>query len=159
LLKINASMGAPGAPAANSEQGVAGADEATDLLEQLDVVAGVVLACAQRLDQVDEALDRRAQRADQQGAELAAVAAAVTRLSEVLTWNQNELQRFSTQLASLEARVERQHWVDGLPGAPADDSEPVRTLLEEARAEHERTRVRLAYLSSFEERLRRLEDR
>lgn len=72
-----------------------------------------------------------------------------------------EINRVSPQLSALEAKVEDLR--QALAGTPAPDSptdlDLARSLVEEIRAEHARIRVRLSAVTSYEERLRRIEEK
>ena len=72
-----------------------------------------------------------------------------------------EMKRIAPQLAALEARVEDLR--ERLEAAPRVD-EPAelvesRSLIEEIRREHAQIRVRLSAATTYEERLRRIEER
>ena len=82
-------------------------------------------------------------------------------LQDEYLFARSEMDRIGPQVAALERRLE------GLRIALADqqdrgDTEPAgdsySDLLEEARLEHERARIRLEIASHYEERLRRLEE-
>ena len=82
----------------------------------------------------------------------------VARVEATAEWSANELRRLAPQVAAIEARladlddvIRRRAIEDG------EVSEPERTMLDLITAEHERVRVRLAAVASYEERLRRLE--
>lgn len=70
----------------------------------------------------------------------------------------NQLARLTPQAAAFEARLERQARPTVLTGELADLPE-ARLLLDAVREEHARVRSRLALVSAYEERLRRLEER
>lgn len=74
------------------------------------------------------------------------------------SWTANELARLAPQAAAFEARLEQRTRPQVLTGELADLPE-ARTLVEVVREEHARVRARLALVSSYEERLRRLEQR
>jgi hypothetical protein len=74
------------------------------------------------------------------------------------SWSANELARLAPQAAAFEARLEQQFRPIVLTGDLADVPE-ARLLLEAVREEHARVRARLALVSAYEERLRRLEHR
>ena len=73
-------------------------------------------------------------------------------------WSANELARLAPQVAAVETRVEQKARPTVLTGELADLPE-ARTLVEVVRDEHARVRARLALVSAYEERLRRLEER
>lgn len=71
-----------------------------------------------------------------------------------------EINRVSPQLAALESKVEdlRQALSTPSVGSPEELVE-ARSLVEEIRAEHTRIRVRLSAVTTYEERLRRIEEK
>lgn len=72
-----------------------------------------------------------------------------------------EINRIAHQLAALESKVEdlRQQLAPvPVPGSP-DEVEAARSLVDEIRTEHQRVRVRLSAVTTYEERLRRLEEK
>ena len=73
-------------------------------------------------------------------------------------WSANELARLNPQVASFETRLEQQARPEVLTGA-LEDLPEARSLVETIREEHARVRARLALVSAYEERLRRLEGR
>lgn len=73
-------------------------------------------------------------------------------------WSANELARLNPQVASFETRLEKQAHPEVLTGA-LEDLPEARSLIETIREEHARVRARLALVSAYEERLRRLEAR
>lgn len=73
-------------------------------------------------------------------------------------WSANELARLNPQVASFETRLEQQARPEVLTGA-LEDLPEARILVETIREEHARVRARLALVSAYEERLRRLEAR
>ncbi|MGY1845019.1 hypothetical protein [Modestobacter sp. SYSU DS0875] len=74
------------------------------------------------------------------------------------SWSANELARLAPQAAAFEERLERQQNPVVLTGDLRDLPE-ARLLVEVVREEHARVRSRLALVSAYEERLRRLEQR
>ena len=82
----------------------------------------------------------------------------VARVEATAKWTANELRRLAPQVAAIEARIAdlddllRRREIDA-----ATASEPERRMLDLIATEHERVRVRLAAVASYEERLRRLE--
>lgn len=72
-----------------------------------------------------------------------------------------EVNRIAPQLSALEAKVEELRQV--LEAAPriegSGDVEVARSLVDEIRAEHARIRVRLSAVTTYEERLRRIEEK
>jgi hypothetical protein len=73
-------------------------------------------------------------------------------------WSANELARLNPQVSSFETRLEQQARPEVLTGA-LEDLPEARSLIEVIREEHSRVRARLALVSAYEERLRRLENR
>jgi len=74
------------------------------------------------------------------------------------SWSANELARIAPQVAAFETRLEQQPRPEVVTGT-AEDLPEARALLEVIREEHARVRARLALVSAYEERLRRLESR
>jgi hypothetical protein len=74
------------------------------------------------------------------------------------SWSANELARIAPQVAAFETRLEQQVRPEVVTGS-AEDLPEARALLETIREEHARIRARLALVSAYEERLRRLESR
>jgi chromosome segregation ATPase len=72
------------------------------------------------------------------------------------SWSANELARLAPQAAAFEERLEKLQRPVVLTGELADLPE-ARLLVEAVREEHARVRARLALVSAYEERLRRLE--
>jgi|SRR3954452_22114060 hypothetical protein len=97
-------------------------------------------------------LDDRSRMTDKRLAELEH---RVDGVDERSSWSANEL---APQAAAFEARLEQAARPIVLTGA-LDDLPEVRTLVETVREEHARVRARLALVSAYEERLRRLEER
>lgn len=73
-------------------------------------------------------------------------------------WSANELARLNPQVAAFETRLEKQARPEVLTG-DLEDLPEARSLIETIREEHARIRARLALVSAYEERLRRLEGR
>jgi hypothetical protein len=73
-------------------------------------------------------------------------------------WSANELARLNPQVSSFETRLEQQSRPEVLTGA-LEDLPEARNLVDTIREEHSRVRARLALVSAYEERLRRLEAR
>ncbi|TWH74222.1 hypothetical protein [Modestobacter roseus] len=110
-----------------------------------------VRGLAERLDQ----LDGRDGELDKRLGELERRLDPVERES---SWSANELARLAPQAAAFEERLERQQRPIVLTGELADLPE-ARLLVDVVREEHARVRTRLALVSAYEERLRRLEQR
>jgi chromosome segregation ATPase len=73
-------------------------------------------------------------------------------------WSANELARLNPQVASFETRLEKQAHPEVFTGG-LEDLPEARNLIDAIREEHARVRARLALVSAYEERLRRLEAR
>jgi hypothetical protein len=73
-------------------------------------------------------------------------------------WSANELARLNPQVSAFEMRLEQQSRPEVLTGG-LEDLPEARNLVETIREEHSRVRARLALVSAYEERLRRLEAR
>ena len=73
-------------------------------------------------------------------------------------WSANELARLNPQVSAFETRLEQQARPEVLTGG-LEDLPEARNLVELIREEHSRVRARLALVSAYEERLRRLEAR
>jgi chromosome segregation ATPase len=73
-------------------------------------------------------------------------------------WSANELARLNPQVSAFETRLEQKARPEVLTGA-LEDLPEARNLIDAIREEHARVRARLALVSAYEERLRRLEAR
>jgi uncharacterized protein involved in exopolysaccharide biosynthesis len=73
-------------------------------------------------------------------------------------WSANELARLNPQVSAFETRLEQQARPEVLTGG-LEDLPEARSLIDAIREEHARVRARLALVSAYEERLRRLEAR
>jgi hypothetical protein len=83
----------------------------------------------------------------------------VARVERTAEWSANELRRLAPQVAAIEERLadlDDRLRRDAVEGDATGDE---RTMLDMISAEHERVRARLAAVASYEERLRRLEER
>jgi hypothetical protein len=114
---------------------------------------------------VDVAVAWRAQvavgeRIDALAGEVADLRGRLDAVAGEASWAANELARLAPQLDALELRYERDHrghtHTTALTGGPAELAE-AGSVLEQVRVEHDRVRARLSLVSSYEERLRRLE--
>ena len=77
-----------------------------------------------------------------------------------LRWTRAELDRLIPHVAAQEGRLESLRESTSLvPNADAPQIAEARTLIEEIQRQHAQIRVRLAGISRYEDRLRRLEDR
>jgi phage shock protein A len=114
----------------------------------------------QRLrSRVDEAIRWRAAEAIEPVAQRAQdLHDRLARVERSAEWSANELRRIAPQVAAIEARLadldDRLRQADA--AGPATEAE--RTMLDLISTEHQRVRERLAAVSSYEERLRRLEN-
>lgn len=72
-----------------------------------------------------------------------------------------EMNRVAPQLAALESKVEtlRQALEAGPRVDEVDDLRQARNIVDEVRREHERIRIRLSAVTTYEERLRRIEEK
>lgn len=120
--------------------------------EQVDPLRGEL---AGDVRQVRDDLDRRIGDVDARMGALEARLGAVERQAD---WSANELARMAPQMAALETRVEQKARPTVLTGG-LEDLPEARSLVEVVREEHARVRARLALVSAYEERLRRLEER
>jgi hypothetical protein len=89
---------------------------------------------------------------------LAHIDGRLDRLEGDLAWNSSEIERMAPQAASFESRLERAARPIVLTG-DLESLPEARLLVDVVREEHARARARLALISSYEERLRRLENR
>ncbi len=77
-----------------------------------------------------------------------------------LRWTRAELDRLIPHVAAQEGRLESlRESISLVPNADAPQIAEARTLIEEIQRQHAQIRVRLAGISRYEDRLRRLEDR
>jgi len=75
--------------------------------------------------------------------------------------HEREINRIAHQLAALEAKVEDlRERLEPAPqvGSP-DEVTTARSLVDEIRTEHQRVRVRLSAVTTYEERMRRIEEK
>ena len=119
--------------------------------EQVDPLKQTV----HRLDAENRSHRERLDELDRRLGEFDGRLGAVERES---AWSANELARLNPQVASFETRLEQQARPEVLTGA-LEDLPEARSLIETIREEHARVRARLALVSAYEERLRRLEAR
>ena len=92
------------------------------------------------------------------GQRLAEVERRLDAVERESAWSANELARLNPQVSSFETRLEQQVRPEVLTGA-LEDLPEARNLVDVIREEHSRVRARLALVSAYEERLRRLEAR
>ena len=71
---------------------------------------------------------------------------------------ERDLARIGPQVAGLEARLEDLRGTREVPVVDAGDLADARSLVEEVRREHERTRARISAAARFEERLEQVEE-
>jgi chromosome segregation ATPase len=121
-------------------------------VEELKAELGRVRADLEGLAEQSRELDDRARMTDKRLAELESRLSAVDARSD---WSANELARLAPQAAAFEARLEQA--ARPVVTAAQEDLPEARLLVETIREEHARVRARLALVSAYEERLRRLE--
>jgi chromosome segregation ATPase len=125
----------------------------------LRVNESVAWRVAEQLEPLKAGLDAEVRRlrqdTDRRLAELDRRLGAVERQAD---WSANELARLAPQVAALETRVEQKARPTVLSGG-LEDLPEARSLVDLVRDEHARVRARLAMVSAYEERLRRLEQR
>ena len=125
----------------------------------LRVNESVAWRVAEQLEPLKAGLDAEVRRlredTDRRLAELDRRLGAVERQAD---WSANELARLAPQVAALETRVEQKARPTVLAGG-LEDLPEARGLVDLVRDEHARVRARLAMVSAYEERLRRLEQR
>lgn len=100
------------------------------------------------------------ERLDRQRGRLEALERGAKGTAKEAEFYTREINRVSPQLSALEAKVEdlRQALTTPTVGSPEELAE-ARSLVEEIRAEHARIRVRLSAVTTYEERLRRIEEK
>jgi uncharacterized protein involved in exopolysaccharide biosynthesis len=114
---------------------------------------------AEQLDPVRADFDERLRRLeDDFGRRLGDLERRMDAVERESSWSANELARIAPQVAAFETRLEQQVRPEVVTGS-AEDLPEARALLETVREEHARVRARLALVSAYEERLRRLESR
>jgi hypothetical protein len=125
----------------------------------LRVNRSVAWRVAEHLEPVRKELDQRLQRLDDSvSTRLAALERRLDAVDRQASWSANELARLGPQAAAFETRLEERASPSVLTGELGDLPE-ARSLIEAVREEHARVRARLALVSAYEERLRRLEER
>jgi len=115
---------------------------------------------AEQLDPLRAELHDLVRRLDELHAEkrLAELERRLDPVERESAWSANELARLNPQVSAFETRLEQQARPEVLTGA-LEDLPEARNLVEVIREEHARVRARLALVSAYEERLRRLEAR
>ena len=115
---------------------------------------------AEQLDPLRAELHDLVRRLDELHAEkrLAELERRLDPVERESAWSANELARLNPQVSAFETRLEKQARPEVLTGA-LEDLPEARNLVEVIREEHARVRARLALVSAYEERLRRLEAR
>jgi uncharacterized coiled-coil protein SlyX len=115
---------------------------------------------AEQLDPLRAELHDLVRRIDELHAEkrLAELERRLDPVERESAWSANELARLNPQVSAFETRLEKQARPEVLTGA-LEDLPEARNLVEVIREEHARVRARLALVSAYEERLRRLEAR
>lgn len=125
----------------------------------LRVNESVAWRVAEQLEPLKAGLDAEVRRlredTDRRLAQLDRRIGAVERQAD---WSANELARLAPQVAALETRVEQKARPTVLAGG-LEDLPEARGLVDLVRDEHARVRARLAMVSAYEERLRRIEQR
>jgi hypothetical protein len=109
----------------------------------------------ERLQRLDDSVSRRLEALDRR---LDTLDRRLEAVDHQASWSANELARLGPQAAAFESRLEERSSPHVLVGELADLPE-ARSLVEAVREEHARVRARLALVSAYEERLRRLEER
>ncbi len=134
--------------------------------EQQKRVAEVRDKLGGRLDNQAERLSQQGKRLEQQAKQLDAMKKTLTELRDQVRPYQRaasltelDYRRTSLQVAGLEERVGRleQRLTDGELRSDDASAAEARSLIEAVRREHDQARVRLQIISSYEERLRRVE--
>lgn len=100
-------------------------------------------------------------RLDRQHGRLAKLENASRRAARDDELHAREINRIAHQLAALETKVEdlRQRLAPVPEAGSPDEVDRARTLVDEIRTEHQRVRVRLSAVTTYEERLRRIEEK
>ncbi|GAB3357426.1 hypothetical protein [Modestobacter lapidis] len=134
------------------------------LAEPLHAVQGDIGGIHDHLHRLERRLDDLAGRDRELDERIAEQARRVEQLERRMepveresSWSANELARLAPQAAAFEARLEQQRERAEVITAELTDLPEARTLVEVVREEHARVRARLSLVSSYEERLRRLE--
>jgi DNA repair ATPase RecN len=108
-----------------------------------------------------EAIARIRERLDRQAERLGRLEKRGFDTYKEAEFHVREMKRIAPQLAALERRVEEiRQRLEAAPRVdePAELAES-RSLIEEVRREHAQVRVRLSAVTSYEERLRRIEEK
>lgn len=114
---------------------------------------------AEQVDPLRREVDERLRHIEEDfGRRLGELERRMGEVERESSWSANELARISPQVASFETRLEQQARPEVFTGELANLPE-ARHLLDSIREEHARVRARLALVSAYEERLRRLEAR
>jgi hypothetical protein len=111
-------------------------------------------ATEERLRKIQTRLDRIAKRTDR-------VEKAMRLTVKDAELHVREVNRIGPQLAALEGKVEDlRQALEATPHVDSDDDvREARTLVEGIRREHKQVRLRLSAVTTYEERLRRIEER
>lgn len=134
----------------------AGRDE--QLAAELSGALARVAALEERLQRSDDALAELQRRVGEQEGRQGYVDGRLDRLEGDLAWNSSEIERLAPQAASFESRLERAARPIVVTGE-LESLPEARLLVDVVREEHARARARLALISAYEERIRRLEAR
>jgi uncharacterized protein involved in exopolysaccharide biosynthesis len=115
---------------------------------------------AEQLDPVRDAVHRiettHVERLDHLERRLGELEVRLHAVERESAWSANELARLNPQVSAFETRLEQQARPEVLTG-DLEDLPEARNLVDTIREEHARVRARLALVSAYEERLRRLE--
>lgn len=109
---------------------------------------------------IQEALESHWERLERQAHRIAQTEKSTRATAKEAELHVREMNRIAPQLAALESKVENLR--QALEAAPTvdgeDDISRARNIVHEVRREHEQIRVRLSAVTSYEERLRRIEE-
>lgn len=125
---------------------------------QIQDLRGDVSEIFRQLGVLEHSARELADRGTDMGKRLEEMERRMGEVERESSWSANELARLAPQAAAFEERLERRARPVVLTGALEDVPE-ARLLLDVVREEHARVRARLALVSAYEERLRRLEQR
>ena len=126
--------------------------------EHIEGLRAQVAGVHERLDRLEDAAEELRHRGHDVDKRLEDLDRRLGTVDSQAAWSANELARLAPQAAAFEARLEQQARPVVVAGDLADLPE-ARLLVDVVREEHARVRSRLALVSAYEERLRRLEER
>jgi chromosome segregation ATPase len=148
-------------------------DELAGMHQRLDTQRERLESQRERLDKQRDRIDRYGKQTENLRAAVTKQASRLDRLNEVVTdlreelkplqrgdgLRNTDLRRMSSQLAAVEERLGKLDDQVHEPTGHLTDAETAeaRRLIDEIRNEHEQIRVRMQVVSSYEERLRRVE--